>query len=65
MKIALIGYGNIANALVNGMISSEKILLTDDLYIFHNNSIYLIITDISCIIVTTKNIYVPAKPYFS
>ena len=37
MKIALIGYGNIANALVNGMISSEKILLTDDLYIFHNN----------------------------
>ena len=37
MKIALIGYGNIANALVNGMISSGKILLTDDLYIFHNN----------------------------
>ena len=37
MKIALIGYGNIANALINGMISSGKILLTDDLYIFHNN----------------------------
>ena len=37
MKIALIGYGNIANALVNGMISSEKISLSDELYVFHNN----------------------------
>ena len=36
MKIALIGYGNIANALLNGMLSSEKMAVTDNIYVFHN-----------------------------
>ena len=43
MKIALIGYGNIANAIINGMLSSEKTKAMDDIYVFHNkeqNSIH-------------------------
>ena len=43
MKIALIGYGNIANAIINGMLSSEKTKVMDDIYVFHNkeqNSIH-------------------------
>ena len=43
MKIALIGYGNIANAIINGMLSSEKMKVMDDIYVFHNkeqNSIH-------------------------
>ena len=35
MKIALIGYGNIANAIINGMLSSEKTKVMDDIYVFH------------------------------
>ena len=38
MKIAVIGYGNIANAILNGILNSENILLTDDIYIFHNKN---------------------------
>ena len=30
MKIALIGYGNIANAIINGMLSSEKTKVMDE-----------------------------------
>ena len=37
MKIALIGYGNIANAIINGMLSSEKTKVIDDIYVFHNH----------------------------
>jgi pyrroline-5-carboxylate reductase len=36
MKLAFIGYGNMANALINGILASEKNILSDDLYIFHN-----------------------------
>jgi pyrroline-5-carboxylate reductase len=35
MKIAFIGYGNMANALVRGILSSDNIV-SDNLYIFHN-----------------------------
>ncbi len=38
MKIAVIGYGNIANAILNGILNSENILLTDDIHIFHNKN---------------------------
>jgi len=38
MKIAFIGYGNMSNALVNCILSSDKIVLSDDLYIFHNKN---------------------------
>ena len=36
MKLAFIGYGNMANALINGILASDKNILSDDLYIFHN-----------------------------
>ena len=36
MKIAFIGYGNIASALVKGILISDDITLEDDIYIFHN-----------------------------
>jgi len=38
MKIAVIGYGNIANAIINGILNSENIFLTDDIHIFHNKN---------------------------
>ena len=38
MKIAFIGYGNMSSALVNGILASDKIILSDDLYIFHNKN---------------------------
>ena len=42
MKIAFIGYGNMANALLNSMLASDKTMLSKDIYIFHNkdNSVY-------------------------
>jgi len=36
MKLAFIGFGNMANALINGILASDKNILSDDLYIFHN-----------------------------
>jgi len=36
MKLAFIGYGNMANALINGILASDKTILSEDLYIFHN-----------------------------
>ena len=36
MKLAFIGYGNMANALINGILASDKNILSDDLCIFHN-----------------------------
>ena len=36
MKLAFIGYGNMANALINGILASDKNILSDDLYIIHN-----------------------------
>ncbi len=39
MKIAFIGYGNMSKALVSGILASDKNILFDDLYIFHNKNI--------------------------
>ena len=36
MKIAFIGYGNMASALIKGIIMSDAITLEDDIFIFHN-----------------------------
>mgnify|MGYP001373554682 CR=1 FL=1 len=36
MKIAIIGYGNMANALLNGILSSNNNIVSDNIYIFHN-----------------------------
>ena len=36
MKIAIIGYGNMANALLNGILSSNDNIVSDSIYIFHN-----------------------------
>ena len=38
MKIAFIGYGNMANALVSSILLSKNINLTSDIYIFHNKN---------------------------
>ena len=36
MKIAFIGYGNMANALVNSILASSKTILSSDIFVFHN-----------------------------
>ena len=36
MKIAFIGYGNMASALIKGILISEDITLENDIFIFHN-----------------------------
>ena len=38
MKIAFIGYGNMANALVSSILASKNIVLSSDIYIFHNKN---------------------------
>ena len=38
MNIAFIGFGNMANALVRGVLSADNITLADNLYIFHNKT---------------------------
>ena len=38
MKIAFIGYGNMANALVSSILASKNIVLSSDIYIYHNKN---------------------------
>ena len=38
MKIAFIGYGNMANALVSSILTSKNITLSSDIHIFHNKN---------------------------
>ena len=38
MKIAFIGYGNMANALVSSILTSKNIVLSSDIHIFHNKN---------------------------
>ena len=43
MKIAFIGYGNMANALVSSILLSKNIDLTSDIHIFHNKNNYFLL----------------------
>ena len=39
MKLAFIGFGNMANALINGILATDKNILSDDLEFFFINSV--------------------------
>ena len=36
IEIAIKGYGDMANALLNGILSSNNNIVSDNIYIFHN-----------------------------